>query len=300
MNDHTAGQKRFTPVSGHNYHRQNLIGYDADWKWQETTVPVTHRLQKLPGEDHHIKALVTQSAYRRRSKDVLCTDRVSTESIFTPAHVQCGQEIRSGSGMSSLKSVSLYSIVWAGGGGIHFLLRWDDSVRSEWPSPFLRVSTKTPLVLIIDSEGTAASFHQPFCVCPGYSSCGTSNLAYKSGHNLLMATSCINQLPREYLSNQPRQLSEGAELTLVSLFSGCSDGGGVKVNPCWLEHANRLGNIFILFIKNWLGVSALEICFLVVSCCVKVKKLLYLGKQNSWNFQMKFWVPQSPANPYEN
>lgn len=57
---------------------------------------------------------------------------------------------------------------------------------------------------------------------------GTSNLAYKSGHSLLMATSCINQLPWEYLSNQPRQLSKGAELTLVSLFSGCSDGGGVK------------------------------------------------------------------------
>lgn len=155
--------------------------------------------------------------------------------------------------------------------GIHFLLRWDDSVRSEWPSPFLCVSTKTPLVLIIDFEGTVASLHQPLCVCPGYSSCGTSNLAYKSGHNLLMATSCINQLPRKYFSNQPRQLSEGAELTLVSLFSGCSDGGRVKVNPCWLEHASRLGNIFILFIKNWLGVSALEICFLVVSCCVKMK-----------------------------
>lgn len=86
-----------------------------------------------------------------------------------------------------------------------------------------------------------------------------------------MATSCINQLPRECLSYQPSQLLEGAELTLVSLFSRCSDGGGVKVNPCWLEHASRLGNIFILFIKNWLGVSALEICFLVVSCCVKMK-----------------------------
>lgn len=95
----TPLDKRNSPQI-HNYLRQKLIGYDADWWWQKPTVPFTHCLQKLPGDDHHIKALVTQSAYRRRSRQrtdweyvVLCTDRVSTESIITLAHVQCGQEI---------------------------------------------------------------------------------------------------------------------------------------------------------------------------------------------------------------
>lgn len=60
-----------------------------------------------------------------------------------------------------------------------------ETVRSEWLSPFLCISIKTPLVLITDSEGTAASFHQPFYVCPGNSLCALEHPAWPTNLDII-------------------------------------------------------------------------------------------------------------------
>lgn len=160
MNAHTAWRKKFlisfdsSLISGHSCHRPKLMRYRVDYTGSDRKpVSPTHCLQRLLGDDRHIKALVPQSALGLRHKGaVLCTDRICAGNIFRFIYT-CPLWTRNHCLARWWCEFSwrrqLRSLVWARRLFISF---WDETLL-EVSGPAPSSGTKPLLVLIIDSEG---------------------------------------------------------------------------------------------------------------------------------------------------